>query len=345
MVDEAGVIIFNIIFIFIAYGCIIFQKIGALNAPKFGEEKATTVFKGLVQNKAWLIGIILNLISIPYSMFLLSISSLSFSMVLQRAGIILLIVYALYGLKEKIRRNEIIGLVILYTGFILIALVLQVSPTTSFNKDPLSLTWFAIAGAICLTCYLLFRMKLISRYKEIILPISAGIAGVMGSIAMKLIPLVLARDLSRPDFVFNFFNFVELGNILVGIFIPASGYFLGSIYFYCWMGFFIFNFIMLQITYQHGRAVITVPLTNNTNFLISLLYSYFIFQEKMMVQSWLGAILMIVGIALVSKIETKVRVIKKEASKSENITEADKSIDSIGSSDTGTEAKSMEGMS
>ena len=95
MASVPEIIIYNIINIFLVYGAIIFQKIGAMNAPKFGEEKETTVFKKLLQNKMWLLGIALNAIAIPYSMFLLSISAFSFTMVFQRAGIILLIMFIL----------------------------------------------------------------------------------------------------------------------------------------------------------------------------------------------------------------------------------------------------------
>nr|MDO8117520.1 hypothetical protein [Candidatus Sigynarchaeota archaeon] len=180
--------IYNLIFVALAYSIIILQKEGAMKVPKFGDEKTTSVIKGLVKNKTWLAGVILNIIAIPYTTFLLSISSLSFMMIFHRAGIIIVFVYAFRTLKEKISRDEIIGLVILYTGFVLVLFVLQVETTGAFTGGLQGLIFFSTCGIMYVVTYIGFK-KARSRVKakEVILSVGAGFSGIGGTLALKVI--------------------------------------------------------------------------------------------------------------------------------------------------------------
>jgi drug/metabolite transporter (DMT)-like permease len=58
--------------------------------------------------------------------------------------------------------------------------------------------------------------------------------------------------------------------------------------------------------YQHGRAGVTIPINTSLNFLVSILFGYFMCSEPIDSFSWIGIALMIVGILLTSKIESEV---------------------------------------
>nr|MDO8115871.1 hypothetical protein [Candidatus Sigynarchaeota archaeon] len=80
-------------------------------------------------------------------------------------------------------------------------------------------------------------------------------------------------------------------------------YFFSSIYFLVYMTSFSLNFLFLTTMYQHGRASVTIPLFNSINFLGTIVAGNLLFSEPLNAISWVGVIMMIVGILLASKIE------------------------------------------
>nr|MDO8113155.1 hypothetical protein [Candidatus Sigynarchaeota archaeon] len=320
MFGPLEIVIFNMVYVGLAYGSIIFQKAGAMKAPKFGEEKSLAVLKGMIKNKTWLLGIIFNVIAIPYSMFLFSISSLSFVQIFNRVGIVLIFIYAFKVLKEKITSYELLGLVISYAGFILTIFDVQVETTINFTRDAESLVFFLITIVVCVFIISIYNREKRPKVKEIMLSVGAAMAGLAGSLALKIIPRALGRDLGQPDYIFNLFNFPELGRIMIGFFLPGSGYFLGSIYFYLYMTSFTFNFFLLMMMYQHGRAAVAIPLNNSINFLGLVIFGYFMFEERIAVVSWIGIFVMIVGIFLASKIETSMITAEKKGTSLDSAT-------------------------
>ncbi|HME53247.1 MAG TPA: hypothetical protein VKM55_13575 [Candidatus Lokiarchaeia archaeon] len=303
MFSLLDIILFNLIFIGFVYGAIIFQKIGAVRAPKFGEEKNLTVLKKLIKNKIWLLGIAINLAAIPYSAFLFSITGIIFIQIAQRAGIILIFIVAVKYLKEKFTRTEIIGLILVYSGFLLM-LTVPIESTSIYMNEAESLIYFASAAGFSVVVLFTYNKIKHAKFKEIFLALGAGFSGVTGTLALKVIPIVLARDLNQPGYIFDLFNLPDLFKIIGGIFMPGSGYADGSIYFYFWIGNFAFNFFILQMMYQHGRAGVTVPISYNVNFLVSIVFGFLMFKETMNVFSWIGTCVMVVGIFLTSKIES-----------------------------------------
>lgn len=296
------IILFNLIFIGFVYGSIIFQKIGAMRSPtKFGEEKNVTVLKNLVSNKIWLLGIIVNAVAIPYSTFLYSITAISFLQIVQRAGIILIFIVSVKYLKEKFTRSEIVGLILVYAGFILMITV-SIASTSIYVNEPDGLIYFVCSAAFTAIVFLTFKKFKNVKLKETILALGAGFSGVSGTLALKIVPIVLARDLNQPGYIFDLFNFPDLFKIIAGIFMPGSGYADGSLYFYLWWVNFLANFFLLQMTYQYGRAGVTVPISYNINFLVSIIFGFLMFGEIMTVFSWIGTCVMAIGIILTSKI-------------------------------------------
>nr|MDO8084958.1 hypothetical protein [Candidatus Sigynarchaeum springense] len=308
MVSTLEIDLHNAAFVILVYGAIIFQKLGAIRSPKFGEEKNTTVLKKLVQNKIWMFGILLNVVSIPYYGFLVSIASISFIMVCQRAGIIMVFVFSVKYLKEKLSRVEIIGLIMVYASIpLMISIITNSQTTTTYAGDAPGLAFFAVAAAIEVMTFLFYKKIKISKLKEVLLAFGAGISGVAGTLALKIVPLVLSRDLGSSGYIFNMFNLPEFFSIMFSIFVPDSPYFFGAIYFWLWIGNFVANFFLLTMMYQYGRASVTIPINTSLNFVVSIVFGFFMFFELIDLISWIGISLMTAGIFLTSKIESEVR--------------------------------------
>jgi drug/metabolite transporter (DMT)-like permease len=330
MVSALEIILYNVGFVAIVYAAIIFQKLGAMRSPKFGEEKNATVLKKLVQNKVWLFGILLNAVSVPYYGFLLSVASVSFVMVCQRAGIIVIFVFSVRYLKEKLSRAEIIGLILVYVSIVFMMSIVTNSQTQgTYAGDGPEKTrgfiFFAAAAAIEIAAFTLFKRLGKTKVKELLLAIGAGVSGVAGTLALKVVPLVLTRDLGMaPEnpYVFNMFNFPELWTIMYSIFVPGSPYFFGSIYFWLWIGNFVANFFLLTMMYQLGRAGVTIPINTTLNFIVSVLFGYFMCGEPLDSFSWIGISLMVAGIFLTGKIESEV-VVNKASEGDEPVSPAD----------------------
>jgi drug/metabolite transporter (DMT)-like permease len=313
MFSALEILLFNLIFVGIVYGAIIFQKVGVARSPRFGEEKYTAVLWNLAKNKTWLAGIVLNILSVPYFAFLLSISSLSFIMVCQRLGLIIIFVFSVKYMKEQYRKTEVLGLIIVFASMMLMVTVITNSQaTTTYAGDLRGLIIFAAAGAVELTTLLSYKKLKNPKVKEVVLAIGAGMSGVAGTFALKVLPIVIGRDLGMPGYIFNMFNIPEFITIMFAIFVPGSPYFYGSMYYWLWIGNFIANFFLLTMMYQHGRAGVTIPINTSLNFLGSILFGYFMCGEPIDTISWIGISLMLFGIFLTSKIESEA-VVKKRA--------------------------------
>ncbi len=314
MSSALEIILLNVGFVALVYGAIIFQKLGAMRSPKFGEEKNATVLKKLVQNKVWLFGILLNAVSVPYYGILVSIASISFIMVCQRAGILIVFVFSVKYLKEKLSRLEVIGLVLVYVSILFMVSIVTNSQTTSIYVGEASgLVFFVVAAAIEIATLAFYKKIAKPKVKEVILAIGAGISGVAGTLALKVLPIVVGNNLGVEGYIFNMFNVPEFLTVMFSIFVPGSPYFFGSVYFWLWIGNFVANFFLLTMMYQHGRAGVTIPINTSLNFLVSILFGYFMCAEPIDTLSWVGISLMTVGILLTGKIESE--VVAKKASK------------------------------
>jgi drug/metabolite transporter (DMT)-like permease len=321
---------YNLLFVGIVYGAIIFQKVGVARSPRFGEEKNLTVLVKLARNKIWLIGILLNIISVPYFAFLLSISSISFIMVCQRIGVIIIFVFSVKYLKEKFHKIEIAGLILVYASMLLMfSVIMNSQVTTYYAGDAQGLIFFAVAAAIEVITLVMYKKVKIQKVKEIMLALGAGFSGVAGTLALKVLPIVLGRDLGEPGYIFNMFNLPEFFKVMGGMFVPGGTYLFGSVYFWLWIGNFIANFFLLTMMYQHGRAGLTIPINTSLNFLVSILFGYFMCSEMIDVPSWIGISLMCVGIFLTSKIESDVIVKKNHNGKASVPQDSQPSIPTI----------------
>jgi drug/metabolite transporter (DMT)-like permease len=314
MVSTLEIFLYNLVYVGLVYGAVIFQKVGVTRSPRFGEEKYTAVLKNLAKNKLWLTGILLNIVSVPYFAALLSVSTISFIMVCQRLGLIIIFIFSIKYMKERFKKTEIMGLIVVFASMLLMVSVFTNSQATSFYVGDLQgFLFFIVCGVIEVVTLLSYSKMKNLKIKEVILAVGAGMSGVAGTIALKVVPLVLHRDLGMdPDvsYFLNMFNLPEFFTIFFSIFVPGSPYFFGAIYLWLWISNFMANFFLLTMMYQHGRAGVTIPINTSLNFLISILFGFFMCAEPIDTLSWVGISFMVFGILLTSKIESEA-VVKK----------------------------------
>ncbi len=309
MVSTLEIFLYNLVYVGLVYGAIIFQKVGVTRSPRFGEERYIAVLKNLAKNKIWLAGILLNILSVPYFAALLSISTISFIMICQRLGLIIIFIFSIKYMKERFKKTEVIGLIVVFASMLLMFSVFTNSQaTTLYAGDLPGFFFFIICGVIEVVTFLSYNKLKNLKVKEVLLAVGAGMSGVAGTLALKVVPLVLHRDLGiapGTPYVLNMFNLPEFFTIFFSIFVPGSPYFFGAIYLWLWIGNFMANFFLLTMMYQHGRAGVTIPINTSLNFLISILFGFFMCAEPIDTLSWVGIAFMVSGILLTSKIESE----------------------------------------
>ncbi|MEX2757985.1 MAG: hypothetical protein Q6365_021600, partial [Candidatus Sigynarchaeota archaeon] len=219
---------------------------------------------------------------------------------------------------ERFKKVEVVGLVVVFFSMMLMMSVIMNSQVTPFYAGAVQgmrvqgLLFFAAAGGIELATLLTYTKLKNVKVKEVLLAVGAGISGVAGTLALKVLPIVRAYDLGTlPQVdIFNMFDLPEFFTIMFSIFVPNSLHFLTSVYFWLWIGNFIANFFLLTMMYQHGRAGVTIPINTSLNFLVSILFGFFMCAEPIDSIAWIGIAFMVVGILLTSKIESEA-VMKK----------------------------------
>lgn len=332
MANSIIVILLNVVYVLLVYSAIISQKHGALKSPKIGKAKGLDIIKGFASNKLWLLGSATALIGVPFSIFLFSITNLSYLMIFHKTGIILVIIYGLKVLDEKLTRLEITALVMIYGGFATVILWQEPRATSAYAADGPVMFLFAMLAILVLFCYLVFRyVKVIKKIREILLAICGSVCAVIGNMSMKLITLAISRD-AIPGFIFNPLDINSVGIIFLGIFLPSSGYFFGSLYWYLWIISFSFNFLFTQMIYQYGRASFAIPLATSINFLAVVLFSVLLFNESLFTMSWVGVLIMAVGMFIVGQKETKIRM-QKSPSNHEPTPESDSRSHTVAGND------------
>ncbi|MFW9924606.1 MAG: DMT family transporter, partial [Candidatus Thorarchaeota archaeon] len=129
------------------------QKKAAGDLPKIGEEaniiKST---KNFILNKKWIFGFLLNLVSVILSAVALALAAISIVQPFYGFGLIVLVIFSRFYLKEKITLIDIIGVLIGIAGIILIG-VTATPPDQISYKEVLS-SFLNIHGIIFLAIFL-----------------------------------------------------------------------------------------------------------------------------------------------------------------------------------------------
>ena len=272
------------------------QKKAATKIPKIGPDTGyRKSLKNLIINKAWIFGLGLNASSTFFAAGAFALASITIIQPLYGFGLIVLVIFIRFYLKEKINRLDIFGVLFGVIGIIVIGVTARLLPVVSYT-DILDMflhfrgiIFFAVFLSIALISYIVSE-KTKKTTSLVFLVISSDIWTSTQNIFIKAVATAV-RDAG------------------------FRGAFFGEAWLYTWSFVLLFLFvsiigiIMLNIAYQQGHGVIILPIWTAMQVIIPVLSGIIVFREwqpgtgykgwEIAVQS-VGIIIMLASIVVLS---------------------------------------------
>ena len=248
------------------------QKKAANEMPRINEEVGIfRSIKNMITNKAWMFGLLLNVTSTFLAAGSLALAAISFIQPIYGFGLIVLVAFTHYYLKEKINKMDIIGVVLGIIGIVIIGVV-GILAEVQVPQDPLT--------------YNVLVDKLIAIPGIIFFSVFLGIALIAYIVSEKakktigLVFLVISSSIwTATQNIFNKAVATTVGDL--GI-IDA---FFGTGWLYSWSFIALFLFVtvvgvvMLNLAYQNGQCVVVIPIWTSIQVVIPVLSGIIVFSE------------------------------------------------------------------
>jgi len=273
------------------------QKKAATKIPKIGPEVGYgKSLKNLIINKAWIFGLVLNASSTFFAAGAFALASITIIQPLYGFGLIVLVIFIRFYLKERVNRLDILGVLIGVIGIVVIGITARTLPEVPYTDlldlflDIRGIVFFAVFLSIALIAYIVSE-KTKKTTSLVFLVISSAIWTSTQNIFNKAVATAV-RD------------------------IGFKGAFFGEAWLYSWTFVILFLFVsiigvvMLNIAYQQGHGVIILPIWTAIQVIIPVLSGIIVFREwqsgsggydgwEIAVQS-VGIIVMLTSIVILS---------------------------------------------
>jgi multidrug transporter EmrE-like cation transporter len=242
------------------------QKKGAASLPKINTQKLGQNIKNFFTCRPWVIGFVLvflQWISLSHALDLAPVSVIT---PLMSIGMVALLIFAYFYLKEPITKVELLGILAIIGGIVLLGV------TTPRGEEDLTyedaLIQLSSVGAI-LFLVLFFLLSLfvmilcvVRKYKnaDILFSISAGVADALGAVLLRgFMAGADFQDWSEVGAVARLWSWWVLMFVMVSVNFSAT--------------------IYLQIAYQRGKAVIVAPIFASLAIVIPVFGGILVFNE------------------------------------------------------------------
>ncbi|MBD3192224.1 MAG: hypothetical protein GF308_16405 [Candidatus Heimdallarchaeota archaeon] len=223
------------------------QKKGAASLPKIADESFIKNLKNFFTNKTWLLGF--SLVQIQWFILALALDFGSLSIVtpMMAFGMVTLVLFSYFYLKEPISKIEFGGILSIITGIALLG-VFNPKESEEYPLDymnqalaKISSILFLIVIFVASIILLLFSILKNYAYADILFGIAAGIFDGIGAIFLKAYS--------------GGFDFREISAIS-----SSALRWEWWVYLVVLLFFNITATVFLQVAYQRGRAVIVAPI-------------------------------------------------------------------------------------
>ncbi|MHA1125731.1 MAG: DMT family transporter [Candidatus Heimdallarchaeota archaeon] len=279
-----------------------FQKKGAAELPVIENQRFFKNLKNFLTNKFWLIGFLLvNLQIIPFSIAL-NIGELSIVAPMMGVGLVTLVLFSVFYLKEKISVKEIIAIVIVIVGVAILGATSTNEPVDYLLNDITQLLLnngsiiFLVVATVLMFLLVIFSVARKFALADIMFGIAAGIASGIGVIFTKGFMSGLKGD-----------NFGEIWQSLkTSVVFWVWWFYLGLLLVYN-----IISTIFPQVGFQKGKAIVVTPLFAIAALLTPIFGGIIIFAEweglavGILVAKIIALILILVGVILISLYSTR----------------------------------------
>jgi multidrug transporter EmrE-like cation transporter len=243
------------------------QKKGAAELPKIEEQGFFKNLKNFLTNKYWLIGFIL--VNVPFILFSIAvdIGQLSIVTPTMGVGLIVLVLFSVFYLKEQITKKEIIAIVTIIIGVVILGATntnVTIEYTLTEINDLLletgSIIFLVVATVLM---FILVLISIIRKFAlaDIMFGIAAGIASGIGVIFTK-----------------GFMGGLDTQNLWGSLKVSA-------VLWYWWLHLgllLLYNLISTifpQVGFQKGKAVVVTPLFSITALTTPIIGGIIIFSE------------------------------------------------------------------
>ncbi len=249
----------------IAYACLYLgkgvQKYAIVGYTKKGATKGE---KGK-NTGIWIGGLVLTGSFMFIHLFALKYSPISVIAPFEGLGLIILCLFSFFILKEPIDRIKVCGIIMIVVGLILTAAFMP-SP----EAVPLAFDWVIFLILLCAIMGFFVVLGLYSKFNKYV---GAGI--IFGSFAGA------------------FMCFQTLTKRITWI--PGFGYFL-----FIMFGFSAATLIMTNFGFIKADAVIVVPAFTAMSIMLPTLLAIFIFSEPVILWQWVGIVIIVIGVLLLT---------------------------------------------
>jgi multidrug transporter EmrE-like cation transporter len=282
--------------------------------PKIEETSGSDNVKNFAKNKLWLLGFILATLSWYVYLPALAFADISLLSPLMGVGLIILVFFSYFYLKEKITIKEIVGMIFIIIGIIILGVTAKTNSGTYtlpevnviFGGSNNLIYTIIILGLI----FFMIIFPKMRKYKgaDICFGLAAGMMMGIGSLYSKAFVAgfsdIIGMLMSWPWYIY----------IVMLIF--------GNIY----------GTVIQQMGFQHGKAIIVAPLVTILSLLISTFGGLVVFQEwagldqNALILKIISLVAIVVGVAILSFLRTGTTVPKdlpKPMQKEESSSEPD----------------------
>jgi len=249
------------------------QKKGAAKLPKINEQTVWQNIKNFLTCKTWLIGFLLVQIQWASLSFALDLASVSIITPLMSFGMVALIIFAYFYLKEPISKIEFLGVGAIIGGIILMGLTTPREESEPPSTNPLERFEYVLerlskiesiaflVGAFALSIFLII-LCISRKYRnaDILFGLSAGITDALGALLLRaFMGGADFRDKTQLQASSQLWSWWLLMFIMIIVNFVATVY--------------------LQVAYQRGKAVIVAPIFTVLAMIVPVFGGILIFEE------------------------------------------------------------------
>lgn len=271
------------------------QKKGASELPPIEDTSGKDNIKNFLKSKTWLIGWIMATVQWYIFLIALTMAPVSLLTPLMGVGLVILVIFSYFYLKEPIGKFEILGIIVIIFGVVILG-INTTGDDASFTLDEVNVI-FGAWDAILFT---------------IVVLVAAG--GLMGYSKLK--------NYKNADICYGIGSglLLGIGTIYSKAFMAGitGSTFIGTISSFAWWLYFILiiignmgNMVTLQVGFQKGKAVVVSPLNAVFNVMISVLGGVIIFSEwdgldqTVIIWNIIALIAILIGVVVLSFLTTK----------------------------------------
>ena len=287
------------------------EKKGAAELPHIEEQSFLQNIKNFLKNKFWLIGFMLTNIQWVFFLIALEYGSLSLVTPMMGVGLVVLVIFSYFYLKEPISKLEIIGILCIIIGVVILG-------ATNPNEEP----FYSLDEMIT---------KLSSLGSIIFFIVSTILASL-------LVIISIFRKFSFADIAFGFSGGIAsgIGVIFSKVFMSGidfanfGGSFLASVIRWEWWIFLLilaaFNAISMVLPlvgFQRGKAIIVTPIFAILGLITPVIGGIIIFSEwsalsaGYIIAKICALVILVVGVTILSYYSVKQPTLLEEKSSEE----------------------------